>query len=421
MVNNKKFVRILAIVLAFIMLLSVAMIAISALVDASASANSRNTRNQINELRNQRGELTRQKREVETRIRAIESQRMTELERKGILDARIILTGEEIDNISSTIDYFNLLIREKEYEVFNAQRRENEQLERYRSRVRNMEENGMISYLEIIFDSTSFSDMLARIDFVVDIMRSDENAYNNLVNARNATAARKAELEETKEELDEEKDLLEQMEAELLEQLEEAEAIIQKMEDDIEESRKLHAQVREDEDKIQSEINDQLRLLARQEAAERAAAAAARERERQRQAAAGGGSVTGSGQLMWPVSGIITSGFGVRRHPVFRDMRMHNGIDIGAPHGTRVVAADAGTVIISGYNSSYGNYVVLNHGNGMTTLYAHFSTRSVRVGDTVQRGQQVGLVGSTGVSTGPHLHFEVSVNGTRVNPRLHLP
>jgi peptidoglycan hydrolase CwlO-like protein len=110
---------------------------------------------------------------------------MTELERKGILDERIILTGQEIDNINATIDYFNLLIREKEYEVFNAQRRENEQLERYRSRVRNMEENGIISYLEIIFDSTSFADMLARIDIVADIMRSDQTAYNNLVNARN--------------------------------------------------------------------------------------------------------------------------------------------------------------------------------------------------------------------------------------------
>ena len=412
--NNKKFVRILAIVLAFIMLLSVAMIAISALADATASA--RVTRAQIEELRKEKRELERQKREIASRINAIEFERSTEIAKKEVLDEQIILTGQEIDNINATIEYFNLLIREKEYEVFNAQRRENEQLEKYKSRVRNMEENGLISYLEIIFDSTSFSDMLARIDFVADIMRSDENAYNNLVRARNVTIARKLELEETKEELDEEKILLQQKEEELFEQLEEAEAIIYRMEQDIEESRRLHAQVRADEDKVQSDIRQMVAALARQEEAERRAREAAAARARQQ----AGGSVTGSGQFIWPVSGTITSGFGVRRHPVFGDLRQHSGIDIAAPHGTRVVAADSGTVIESTYNSSYGNYVVISHGNGVTTLYAHLSTRSVGKGTTVSKGQQIGLIGSTGVSTGPHLHFEVSINGTRVNPRLHL-
>ena len=123
---------------------------------------------------------------------------------------------------------------------------------------------------------------------------------------------------------------------------------------------------------------------------------------------------------MRPVSGAVTSGFGMRKHPVFGDYRQHNGVDFYASHGAVVVAADSGTVITSTYNSSYGNYVVIAHGGGMTTLYAHLSSRSVSVGDGVSKGQQVGLVGSTGISTGPHLHFEVSVNGTRINPMTKL-
>ena len=410
--NNKRFVRIVAIVLAILMLLSVAMIAISALADTRASA--RVTQGQIDDLRNEKRELERQKREIQSKINTIEFERMTEISKKEVLDDRIVLTGKEIDNINSIIDYYNLLIREKEYEVILAQDREDAQLEKFRNRVRDMEENGIISYLEIIFDSTSFSDMLARIDFVNDIMRADENAYINLIEARNETTAAKEELELTKTELDKEKEYLEEKEAELFEQLEEAHALIKKMEEDIETERQLRAQVIDEEARVQREINAAVRELERQREIER------QRRLREQQASSGGGSITGSGDLMWPVSGPITSEFGVRRHPVFGDMRQHNGIDIGVSHGTGVAAADGGSVITSTYNSSYGHYIVISHGNGITTLYAHLSVRHVNAGDSVTKGQVIGLVGSTGISTGPHLHFEVSVNGTRVNPRTRL-
>jgi len=414
--NNKRFVRIMAIVLAFVMLLSVAMVAISALTGASAGA--RVTQDQINTLRRDRDELARQRREIQSRINAIEFEHMAELAKKEILDERIINTGLEIENVIETIAFFDLLIREKEYEVYLAQDRENSQLEKYRNRVRNMEENGIISYLEIIFDSTSFSDMLARIDAVADIMRADEEVYNKLISARGETEAAKQSLESTRTEMDEEKARLEEREAELLEQLQEAQEIILRLEANMETERQLHAQTREDEREVQAEINRQVAALARQQEQERQARL--REQQRRQQSSGGGGTVVGTGQFVWPVSGTVTSPFGMRRHPVFGDMRMHNGIDIGASHGTTVVAADSGSVIISTYNSSYGNYIVISHGNGITTLYAHLSTRSVSVGDSVSRGQQIGRVGSTGVSTGPHLHFEVSVNGSRVNPRQYL-
>jgi murein DD-endopeptidase MepM/ murein hydrolase activator NlpD len=303
-----------------------------------------------------------------------------------------------------------------EYEVIVAQNREDEQLARFRSRVRDMEENGFITYLEIIFDSTSFADLLARIDFVADIMRADENAYNALQEARAETEAAKAELEDTRAELYVEEENLEVKIAELEEQLNEANQLIYDMENDLESHRALHALVREEEDRVLREINAAVAELERQRERERQRRAAAARAAGNRNTAGGGTAVVGTGEFVRPTAGRVTSPFGMRRHPVHGDMRMHNGIDIGAPHGQAIVAADSGTVVTSQFNASYGNFIVISHGNGVSTLYAHLSTRQVSVGDTVTRGQRIGLVGSTGVSTGPHLHFEVIVNGTRVNP-----
>ena len=414
--NRKSFVRIVAVVLAILMLLSVAMIAITALTDTGASAQ-RVTQAQINRLREEKREFERQKREINSRIHTIEFERMVEIDRKEVLDLRIMITGLEIDNINETINQYNTLIREKEYDVIIAQDREERQLERYRSRVRYMEENGIVSYLEILFDSTSFSDLLARLDFVSDIMRADERTYNSLIRARNDTQAAKVALEETKEELEEERLYVEELKAELEIQLEEAHALIKQMEENLETEQQLRAQVVADEQRVQRDINAAVAELARQQEADRLARLRAAQRNQQ---STGTTWVSGTGELMWPVSGQVTSGFGIRKHPVFNDMRMHSGIDIGASHGTNVVAADSGTVITSAYNSSYGNYVVISHGSGVTTLYAHLSSRSVSVNASVTKGQVIGLVGSTGISTGPHLHFEVSVNGSRVNPLTKL-
>jgi len=419
--KNKNFVRIVAIVLAVLMLLSVGLIAIDFLMGTRASA--RVTQSQIDRLRADRRENERLRREVESRIHSIEFERATELAKKQVLDERIEITGAEIENINEIISYYITLIREKEYEVFLASVREEQQLAAFRARVRDMEENGVITYLEIIFDSTSFSDLLARIDFIGDIMRADEQAYLDLAQAKVETEAAQEALEETRDSLADEELLLREREAELYEQLEEAQELIERINEDLESNRELHAQYQADSDRILREINAAEAELERQRERER------QERLRQQQArqqragsgsSSGGGTVVGTGELTWPVRGRITSPFGTRRHPVHGDMRFHGGIDIAANHGTSVVAADSGTVVISTYNSSFGNYIVISHGNGMNTLYAHLSSRQVSVGASVSRGQVIGLVGSTGISTGPHLHFEVHVNGSRVNPATRL-
>ena len=409
--KNRRIARIIAVVLALIMAFSLIYSAIATLTAGAVP-----TQAEIDRLREEKREYERRKQEIQSHINTIEFERMTEVAKKRVLDDRIMLTGLEIDNIDETIAYYEMLISEKEIEVLEAQARENLQLRHYRNRVRDMEENGVITYLEILFDSTSFSDMLARLDFISDIMRADEAIYNDLITARNETEAAVAALEQTKLEMEEERAQRERLLEELEEHLEEANVLIAEIEASLETENALYLEVDAEAQRIQSEINAKVEELRREEERRAAAAAAA--------AAASRPTITGSGVLGWPVPsvgrGSISSEFGTRLHPVFRVYRQHWGIDIGASHGANIVASDRGRVITSAYNSSYGNYVVISHGNGMTTLYAHMSSRRVSEGDVVEKGQVIGLIGSTGVSTGPHLHFEVSINGQRVNPARYL-
>ncbi len=136
--------------------------------------------------------------------------------------------------------------------------------------------------------------------------------------------------------------------------------------------------------------------------------------------AAATGVIRGTGIFVFPVNGRITSGFGYRRHPILGTSRLHAGVDFGAPTGTTIYAADTGRVIYSGWYGGYGNTVIVDHGGGITTLYAHSSRLFVRVGQSVNQGQAIAAVGSTGLSTGPHLHFEVRQNGSPVNPMAYL-
>jgi murein DD-endopeptidase MepM/ murein hydrolase activator NlpD len=286
-----------------------------------------------------------------------------------------------------------------------------------------MEENGTISYFEIVFGATSFADLLSRIDFISEIMNYDEGVYDDYVAAKNETLAAKAALEEANALQQEAKREQEIREAELEDQVAEASALIIELGENIDAFENERAQLQEEEARLEKEIEDKMEALAQQKAAEEAARRAAEEAARNQAAnyVSGGmpdGDGVAYGDFIWPSadSRYITSLFGTRLHPIYHTYKTHNGIDIGASYGTSILAADGGTVTTSTYSSSYGNYIIVNHGNGTSTLYAHMSSRLVSEGQSVSQGQTIGLVGSTGVSTGPHLHFEVYVSGSRVNP-----
>jgi len=405
--SHSPYFKRIATVSAAVMLFLVFIFAISFLTEATASAQV--TQGEINRLRAEKLEYERQKEEVQLKIDAIEFEHMTEVVKKEVLDQRIMLTDLEIKNINNTIEQLYSLIREKEYEIFLAQNREGEQLQKYRNRVRDMEENGMVSYLEIVFNSKSFADLLARLDFINAIMRADKVLFDELQATRRESEEMKAKLDETKAELEGEKEQLEIKEAELQKQLEEAHELIRKLESDITAENQFHEHIIAEEARIQRELTAMVERLIRHEEAER-------QRRIEEGCTEAIHEVSITGLFVWPVpGGSVIGRFGDQRGEL-----VHTGLDIAAAHGADIVAAESGTVVASRYGANIGFYVIIAHGSGIHTLYGHNSSNAVSVGDTVTRGQVIAYIGSSGNAYSPHIHFEVIVNGIRVNPERWL-
>ncbi len=396
---NKRRRRLLAIIAAVLVLLMIIPILFSALMNSTASAVSQA---ELNDLKDQADELARQQSQLQSQISSLQGEQIAVMSKKQLLDERMSVTRQEIENLTSQIDTYTQMIADKEVELSEAEDAEIQQFEDFKERIRMMEENGTISYYSILFDAKSFSDMLGRIDLISEIMESDRQMATMLEKAKLATAQAKKNLEETKAAQEAAKAEQEQKEQELTVQLEEANELIVQLMTDIDAYSLVFEENEAQEEALQKEIDEMVAELERIE----------------REKASNAAAVVATGSFIWPSesSRRVTSPFGTRLHPILGVYKSHNGIDIGADYGTNILAADGGIVAVSQYSSSYGNYVVINHGNGNRTLCAHMSKRLVSVGDSVEQGHIIGLIGSTGMSTGPHLHFEITINGTRANP-----
>jgi len=335
------------------------------------------------------------KQEAKKNIAAIEEKQKVYLQAKKESDEKISAMSIVIHGLNTQIDGINAEITAKENEIAGLEGKVLENRDLFTKRMRALYEDNSYSTLEMLLSSKSLGDLFYRIDIVSQVAEYDQKVISDIIDQKDLVEEAKSVLADKKSEVEE---VMSKREAEQDEF--EAESARNKAQIDALEA---------DKDVFEAMEAEADRLIAQKEAEIRAA-------EAKYNTGSAPAKITG-GKLNKPANGgINTSSYGMRTHPVTGKRKMHTGLDIGAAMGTSIYAAEAGTVIVSTYESGYGNYIVISHGGGMTTLYAHCSSRLVSVGQKVTRGQVIGKVGSTGLSTGPHLHFEVRLNGVHTNP-----
>ncbi|MDI3528733.1 MAG: hypothetical protein PWQ23_552 [Thermoanaerobacter sp.] len=307
------------------------------------------------------------------------------------LDKKLNVTQQELANVQKRLADITEKLNKTREELEVAKQKENTQLKTMKERIRAMYISGELGYLEVLLGAKDFGDFITRLDVVKCIVDYDSNLFESYKQQRKLVEQKEKELAQMQIEAQNYKNQIISRQRELQVAMASREGLMR----DLERQQKLYEQ-QEDELLQQSK---QLETVIQQLQAK--------------------SSIKyGGGKLLWPVpsSNVITSPFGMRLHPVLGVYRMHTGIDIAANTGASIVAAADGQVIFSGYYGGYGYTVIIDHGDGISTLYAHNSALLVKEGDTVKRGQVIAKAGSTGLSTGPHLHFEVRKNGVPVNP-----
>lgn len=412
---QKKLLKpIFSFVLAFVMAASLFV----GFIPTTASA--KVTQSEIDDLKSQKAALSEQSASYEATINSLKNKKNAQVELKTALDSKLALTNQQIMNLEEQIKLHDALIERKTQEVDEAQKTADEQLEKYKKRVRAMEESGRYNYFEVLFGANSIGEFLSLIDDIGDIMQSDKDLEESYKQSVTNLKTVKAEYEEAQAELKQNKVECAQLKDQLQMDITQAASVITSLQSEINDNASVLSELDSQESALQSQIQSKVKQLNEQKKAEE-------EANRNNNNNGGnnnGGSTIGTGNLVWPsYCTYITSRQGPRVHPITGEYKNHGGTDIGASYGSAIYAADSGKIVSSsdGWNGGWGNYVMIDHGNGMQTLYAHMSSRAVSVGQTVKRGQTIGYVGSTGMSTGPHLHFEMYVNGSRIDPQTKYP
>ena len=383
---------------------------ILALCTSAATRAGAVTQSEIDALKKEQQESQAKQEALKDQLADIEADQAAARQKRQILTQQLDAINAEIANIDAQIAWYDGEIARKEVERKEAEAREAEQYELFCQRVRMMEEQGTVSYWSILFNAEDFSDLLDRIADVDAVMGYDNQVMEQLIATREELERLQGELESARAEEQAAREQQEAKKAEQQAKVAEAQKLLDQINADAAEvNRQLDA-----EDaaaaSIQAEITRKQKQL---------------EEERKQQNVTL--PPTGSG-YQWPLPSsclTLTSAFGYRMHPIDLVPHSHTGIDVAAAGGTPIYAAKGGQVIMSvygtGVNWSYGNFVVIDHGDGTTTLYAHMSSRAVSEGQLVSQGQTIGYVGNTGNSQGNHLHFEVRVNGQRVDPEGCFP
>ena len=343
------------------------------------------------ELQQQLSEAEQKAKEYKEQIEALQKDKDAALQTKMLLDQRNAVLQQQISTLQQQIDYTAQTIveyesaEEKQYELFCRQ-------------VRQEEERGSVSYWSVLFKATGFADLLSRIDFINEVMDYNQRVMNDLRNVRN-------QLDESRREMETQKAVMDKKQEELEADIAEAQRVINEFIATEKGLKEMHDAEEAEAERITEELKNYY----------------------EQNGGAGGGIDDSSTQavldgLIWPSNArYITDKFGYRDSPTAGASTDHKGVDIGAPYYSDVFAAQSGTVIQAGWNGGYGYSITIAHPQGVATLYAHLDDYFVSVGQSVSRGQKIGECGSTGISTGPHIHYEVRVNGVQIDPLPYLP
>ena len=383
--RNRRIVQIVAILLAVLMIGGVLLSAIPVFAI---------TKSEVDALKSKVNAATAKKNELKKEVSSLNAN-LNELSKQiTLLDGQIEAQEEELAAQEELLTQLGVLIEEKTIELAASEEEQANQYARMKERVRYMAEHDNTSYLTILLASDSFSDFLNRWEIVKQINLRDEQLFEDLKAIRDKVQTEKTELEATEAEAQETKT---QMDANMADLEKQRQTKIDKqtqIQQQKNEANAAYAAMIEQEEDLMDQYKKAAAKLASQ-------------------------STYVGGKFMWPLpaaNNVITCKYGYRTHPVTRKYKLHTGIDLRCSTGTNVYAANGGTVTTSGYSSAWGNYIIINHGGGYTTLYAHLSRRNVSKGATVKQGTVIGKSGNTGYSTGPHLHFEINRNGSSYDP-----
>lgn len=334
---------------------------------------------------------------------------------KNDLTAYVQQLDGQLADIQDKIAQYNTMITEKEEEIVEtardldeAQARQEQQYAAMKKRIQFMYERSDSFYMETLFGSNSIAGIVNRADYIEALSRYDRDKLDEYVETRQYVELCKEELETEKQLLDEAKEAVEREEANVNTLIGEKEAQIVSVSGDI---ANKEAAIKEYEAMIAQE-NAEIAALEKAVAEEKARLEAENAQAR----------VYNGGMFAWPCPGYkrISDEYGNRMHPILGVQKFHNGLDMAASSGTPILAAYDGDVVAADYSSSMGNYIMINHGSGLYTIYMHCSALYVSKGQTVSKGQNIAAVGSTGRSTGPHLHFSVRLNGSYTSPWNYL-
>lgn len=403
---------------------------IACLFSSAFAVSSSDIQDELDALEKRADEIDAQKNELQAQIDANDEKTVNVVDQRAQVDHEVTLIYQQVQNLNEQLRQYNLLIAEKQAELDDLQAQQNDLLEHYKQRLRAMQEQGDISYWAVIFRANSFSEMLNRISMVEEIAKSDQRMMeeirtlaSDVLSAKETLAAEKVTVEEKKTELAAAEEELEAKRAESEKLLDELIANAELLDADMEKYDAMKNELAEEIAQKEKEYNDKVEAERR-----------AREEEERRNnennggnnggntgGNTGGGGTTSDGSFLYPLprscGSWCTSPYGYRYHPISGTYTFHSGVDLAASGGTPIYASKSGTVTTAAYAQySWGNYVVINHGDGYSTLYAHMRYYAVSVGEHVNQGDVIGYVGTTGNSNGNHLHFNVYYNGSLQNP-----